>query len=83
MEGITLETIGYAILGGLFFGSTFYTYLFDWGYLLVGISILAILFLCQKKYSEFKILLYALLIGFIVVIIILCLLSIILVLINY
>ena len=54
------------ILGGLFFGSTFYTYLFDWGYLLVGISILAILFLCQKKYSEFKILLYALLIGFIV-----------------
>lgn len=54
------------ILGGLFSGLTFYTYLFDWGYLLTGLSIMAVLYLCQKQYPEFKILFYIIFIASIV-----------------
>lgn len=58
---------GYAALAaGLFFGLLFYTYLYDWVYFLIGLVLMAVLFLFQKNYWAAKRLFLIALIGLLI-----------------
>lgn len=43
-----------SIAAGTFLGITFYTYLYDWVYLVCGLSLLSVFFLVRKKYELLK-----------------------------
>jgi len=57
---------GFTVLAGLSFGVLFYTYFYDWMYILTGLFIMFTLFLLRKKYEEARQVIFIVGIGFLV-----------------
>lgn len=63
LRALKRENFYSAIAGGIFFGTMFYTYLYDWAYFIVGLGICALFFFFERDWKRLKIIFIILITG--------------------